>query len=135
MNTLIVVLALVIITFLVWKFWKPYVSPPKRTIASNEARLYFFYTDWCGFSKKAMPEWEKLEQKLQSTSYFGRTHVTPIRIDAENDRATTTLYEVTGYPDIKLETQDGIYEYEGPRKVDDLVKFLKDKLGKESASL
>jgi hypothetical protein len=61
MNTVILVLAFVAIAFLVYKMWKPLLTPPKSVVPKNEARMYFFYTDWCGFSKKAMPEWAKLE--------------------------------------------------------------------------
>ena len=34
---------------------------PKTKIAT----LYYFYTTWCPLSKKANPEWEALQTKLQ----------------------------------------------------------------------
>ena len=63
MNQWILALALAIVAFLVYKLWKPMLKAPKAKLQPNEARIYFFYTDWCGFSQKAMPEWEKLERR------------------------------------------------------------------------
>ena len=83
MSTLLAVLAVVLLGILVYKFWKPMIQPPKRAVKANEANLYFFYTNWCGFSQKAMPEWTKLEAKLKSESYFGKTHVNAIAVDCE----------------------------------------------------
>lgn len=102
---------------------------PKRAIPPGEARLYFFYTDWCGFSKKAMPEWEALEPKL---SYFGNTHVTPVRVNAEEDPATAALYEVDAYPTILLETKDRIIPYTKRPTTEGLLQFLRQTLGQES---
>lgn len=132
MIELITFLAVVIIAILVWRLWKP---RPKRAVEPNTARLYFFYTDWCGWSKKTMPEWEKIEQEIQKTPLFGKTRVEAVRVDGDKDRKTTELYEVDAYPVIKLETSDSIYEYHGSRTAESIKAFLRETLGKESESL
>lgn len=135
MNNLILALALTILVVLVYKFWKPYVRAPKREVPTGKANLYFFYTDWCGFSQKAMPEWETLESLVSDTPYFGTTEVRAVRVNAEQDRKTALLYEVHAYPTILLETSTGIHEYNGKRTASDLMAFLRSNLGKESKSL
>jgi len=135
MNTLILLLALAILVILVYRFWEPFVDMPKQQIPVGSANLYFFYTDWCGFSQKAMPEWEELETRLKETPVFGSTKVTPIRVNAEEDRKTALLYEIDAYPMIKLETSSMLTEFSGPRTADGLVKFLRETLGKERKSL
>lgn len=132
MKTLLLVLLFAVLVMLVWKFWKP---TPKRVVPPNEAKFYFFYTDWCGFSQKALPIWDSIEEALQSNALFGKTRVTPVRVNAEEDRETTTLYEVQGYPTMILETSDSLYKYEGKRTKEDLLQFLRDKLGQETKSL
>lgn len=134
-NSLLVVLAFVVAGILVWKLWKPFVKPAKKVVPPNEATLYFFYTNWCGHSKKAMPEWEKLEAKLKSTDMFDKTHVTPVRVDAEADQDTATMYDVDAYPTVLLETSDGIYHYEKRVTSEGVFQFLRSKLGQEQASL
>jgi thiol-disulfide isomerase/thioredoxin len=132
MKTLLLVLLFAVLVMLVWKFWKP---TPKRVVPPNEAKFYFFYTDWCGFSQKALPIWDSIEESLQGNALFGKTRVTPVRVNAEEDRETTTLYEVQGYPTMMLETSDSLYKYEGKRTKEDLLQFLRDKLGQETKSL
>lgn len=134
MNTFLIALALVIAGVLVWKLWKPFVMPPKRDLAPDQARLLFVYTNWCGHSKKAMPEWEKLESQLSSLT-FGTTRVTPVAVDAEADQATATLYEVVAYPTVLLETREGIYPYPKRVTASGLREFLASKLGEERSSL
>lgn len=135
MNNLILVLALAILVLLAYRMWEPFVNTPKREVPVGKARIYFFYTDWCGFSQKAMPEWEKLEKALEETPIFGTTEVKAVRVDAEEDRATSMLYEVHGFPTIKLETSSILRDYEGKRTADALLQFLRETLGKERKSL
>lgn len=135
MTALILFLSLAILVLLAYRFWEPFTVAPKREVPIGSANLYFFYTDWCGFSKKAMPEWEALEAKLSETPVFGTTRVKPVRVNGDSDRALTTLYQVEGYPTIKLETSSLLTDYSGKRTAGDILAFLRETLGKERASL
>lgn len=135
MNTVLVVLAFVLLGLLVYRFWKPMVQPPKREVKPNEANLYFFYTNWCGFSQKAMPEWSKLEEKIKRESYFGKTHVNAIPVDCETDRAKCTLYDIQGYPTVILETKAGLSEFGQRVTYSNLMSFLRQSLGQERENL
>lgn len=135
METVILVLAFTILVMLIYRLWRPTVEPPKRDVRENEATLYFFYTNWCGWSKKAMPEWQKLEARLRENPVFGTTKVIPERVDAEEDTKRATLYEIEGYPTILLETRQGITRYTKLPTVTGLVEFLRDTLGEPAARL
>jgi thiol-disulfide isomerase/thioredoxin len=135
MNTVLLGLVFIALAILVYKFWKPMLQPPKREVKPNESNLYFFYTNWCGYSQKAMPEWEKLEAKLKETPVFGTTRVKAVRVNADADRATTSLYGVEGYPTIKLETSSILSDFSGKRTVDGFLTFLRETLGHERQSL
>jgi len=135
MMLLILTLSLAILVLVAYRFWEPFVVTPKREVPVGSANLYFFYTDWCGFSKKAMPEWEALEAKLQETPVFGTTRVKAVRVNGDSDRALTSLYQVEGFPTIKLETSSSLTDYSGKRTVADLLAFLRETLGQERKSL
>lgn len=135
MNTILVVLVLVVLGLLVYKFWKPMIQPPKRDVKPNEANLYFFYTNWCGFSQKAMPEWTKLEEMLKNESYFGKTHVNAVAVDCEADRAMCTLYGIDGYPTVILETKAGLTDFTQKPTTAGLLAFLRQSLGQERKDL
>lgn len=135
MSIWILVLAFVAAGLLVWKLWKPTVRPPKKEVAPNEARVIFFYTNWCGHSKRAMPEWEAVEEHLKKSNVYGTTKVTPARVDAEEDVPTATLYEVEAYPTVLLETSEGIVKYDKRVTSSGVLTFLSNKLGQERSSL
>ena len=135
MKELIFLLVVAILAVLVWKLWKPVVRPPKQEVPPNEAKLYFFYTEWCGWSQKAQPEWAKLEQKLQSDGYFGKTHVTPVKVNAEKDRALATLFGINAYPTVVLETETASYDFDQRVTYDNLLRFLRVRLGQEPERL
>ena len=135
MNTLLVVLAFVLVGLLVFRFWKPIIQPPKRKVNPTEANLYFFYTNWCGFSQKAMPEWTKIEEKLKRGGYFGKTNVKAISVDCEADRAMCALYDIQGYPTVILETKAGISEYNKGVTYSNIMTFLRQTLGEERENL
>ena len=133
MSTWVVLLAFLVVAFLVYKFWKPMIQPPKRKVEANKARLYFFYTNWCGFSQKAMPEWEKLNKS--APSYYGTTRVEFVPVDCERDKATCSFYGVDAYPTVMLETPEGIHSF-GQRVTQlNLKTFLSQTLGEERHSL
>jgi thiol-disulfide isomerase/thioredoxin len=135
MNTIITVFSVMILVLLAWRFWSPMFSRPKREVPKGEATLYFFYTDWCGWSQKAMPEWEKLESAIRSSPVFGTTTVKLVRVNADEDRATADLYEVDSYPTIKLETSTSLTSYDKSPTQDGLLEFLRSSLGKELKGL
>jgi thiol-disulfide isomerase/thioredoxin len=119
---------LVLLLVIAYRFWK---TQPKREVKGNTARLYLFYTTWCGHSKKAMPEWEKVKSNLNTSPVFGKTSVEAVGIDAEEDPKTASLYEVAGYPTIKLETSSGVYDFDRSVTHDNIMNFLRETLGKE----
>lgn len=82
-----------------------------------------------------MPEWAKLEGKLATESYFGKTHVNAIQVDCEKDRAMCTLYGIDGYPSVLLETKSGLVDFDKRVTYSNLLGFLRDSLGQERASL
>lgn len=126
---------IVLLLVIVYRFvWKP-VSAPKRVVPVNTAKLYFFYTTWCGYSKKAMPVWESVKTELESSPTFGNTRVEAVSIDAEQDPKTASMYEVNAYPTIKLETSHGLYDFNQSITRDNLLRFLRQTLGQEAKSL
>lgn len=135
MMMLVTVLAFVALTILIWKLWKPVVQPPKKAVPTNEARLTMFYTEWCGFSKKAMPEWAELEKRLGGDGYFGKTHLNMVKVDAEADPKTASLYGINAYPTVVLETKEGSYDFDKRVTADNLLAFLRSHLGHEGQSL
>ena len=90
---------------------------------NNEAELYYFYTNWCPYCKKAKPEWEQLKNEFENKPING-TIVYFREIDCEKDEETANQFNVEGYPTIKLVTNGKIIEYDAKPNYETLVEFL-----------
>jgi thiol-disulfide isomerase/thioredoxin len=94
----------------------------KLELFSGEAKLYFFFADWCGYCKKFKPEWEKLKNE----SNLG---VKLEEVDCSDSNNTPSLakeYEVGGFPTLILVNGGNKVTYEGERTKDAIVSFIKD---------
>jgi thiol-disulfide isomerase/thioredoxin len=85
--------------------------------------IVMFYASWCGPSKAALPEWQKLEQALKGS---------PIQvISLEDAQYKKEIMEngVKGYPTIRLYPEGfpgpNPIEYNGPRTFEALMQFIK----------
>ena len=120
---------LLLASVLAYAYWKPWLRPPVREMLSGDATLYFFYTDWCGHSKKAKPEWEKFIAGLPAT--YGTTKVTAKAVNCEEDVTTCVAYGVDAYPTVKLETSSGLHDFTQRVTESSLDGFLTGELGKK----
>lgn len=91
--------------------------------AQPKPAIVMFYASWCGPSKAALPEWQKLEAALKGS---------PLQvISLEDSQYKKEIMEngVKGYPTIRLYPEGfpgpNPIEYQGPRTFESLMKFVK----------
>ena len=60
-----------------------------------------FYAPWCGWSKKALPEFEKLESKYKKT-HDNKIKFKLIDCDASSGKNLCQTNKITGFPDIRM---------------------------------
>lgn len=94
---------------------------------NNEAELFYFYTNWCPYCKKAKPEWEKIKSEYENKTINGTT-IYFREIDCEKDEETPEKYNVEAYPTIKLVANGKIIEYDAKPNFDTLNEFLNTSL-------
>ena len=73
----------------------------------KEAHITMVYADWCGFSQKALPEWEKLTSKLDGTEQNGYTLMFRKLEQKQNkDEIKSNYSDVRGYPTYVVEIKE-----------------------------
>tara|TARA_A100001011_G_C14233095_1_gene809763 strand:- start:247 stop:726 length:480 start_codon:yes stop_codon:yes gene_type:complete len=126
------VIFIVIAAVFYFKYIKPYLERkyvnnreflPKKD-ENKISTLYFFYTDWCPLSKKAMVEWNAFKQETGDS--LNGINIDYKDINCDQDTETADLFKITGYPTIKLVYNDKIYEYDAKPDRVVLNKFLNE---------
>lgn len=111
---------------------QPLMKSPEHFQSEEGYILYFFYTPWCGWSKKAWPHWNELKRlnENRKVSYGGHT-ISLVEVDADKDKELANAYHVKGYPSFRLRTPDQVFEYSGAPSVEKFREFFKRTLGYE----
>ena len=99
-------------------------KPSKGT--NKQLNIIMIYAPWCGWSKKALPDFDKLIKDYNGKIING-TKVNVIKYDSEVDKDMVKKYEVEGYPTHILEivTTTTTKEIINERDYNGLVSVIK----------
>jgi thiol-disulfide isomerase/thioredoxin len=102
------------------------------TIDEEDVTFYFFYTTWCGWSKKAWPHWNEFKRFMETRNVtYGGNPIKLVAIDAEQHPDMVKRFHVQGYPAFRLKTSEKIFEYGQKPSVEMFRAFLTRTLGYE----
>jgi thiol-disulfide isomerase/thioredoxin len=97
--------------------------PPKDTNVEKVCELFYFYTSWCPYCKKAAVEWNKFKNEWDNKKYNGYTlHFQ--EIDCDVNETFANKYNVTKYPTIKLIKDNIVIDFDAKPTVESLTHFL-----------
>lgn len=93
----------------------------------NEVVLVLFYVDWCPHCVSAKPEFAKVVNKLNNKNINGKkVKVNACNCEGTNvEKQTAEDNNIQGFPTIKLISNSQTLDYNGERKADAMVDFVK----------
>ena len=95
----------------------------------DDVLIYFFYTDWCPYCKKAKPEWEAFKDGVNNNAMYDSSYnIIFEEVDCDKNPGLANTYKVEGYPTIKLVYQEKTYDYDAKPDADNLIRFLDSSL-------
>ena len=101
---------------------------------NGEAKLMFFYTDWCPFCTQSKEPWNSFKQLMNNNpKKYGGTTILFEQVNCESQQSKCALYNIKEYPTFKLQTTDKVYKMAGKPTVESFRAFLKAALGNESS--
>jgi thiol-disulfide isomerase/thioredoxin len=96
---------------------------PEPNNPKTKPSLVMFYANWCGFSKQAMPEWEKLKSTappyIQILDFEEKIYPEEIKKNSIQGYPTIRVY-----PDGYQNNPTKFIDYKGPRKAEEIAKFV-----------
>ena len=102
---------------------KEYVEDADDKNKKKVADLYYFYTTWCPYCKKARPEWDAIKDQHKEKNINGWS-INFIEIDCEEQDEVAGKFGVDEYPTIKLIRGNQIVEYDAKPNRDTINEFL-----------
>lgn len=100
-------------------------------VNSGKHALVEFYAPWCGHCKHLTPEYKKLGEAILKDSTL-KSRVVIGKVDADAHRSLGERFGVQGFPTIKFfnrgQSVDTPEDFSGPRKGDDMLEFIKQKV-------
>jgi len=95
-----------------------------KTDKNTEILILYFYTEWCPYCKKSMPEIDKFEEYIKGENAANNYIITLTKIDCDKESTLADKYKVDAYPTIKLIYKNTVYDYDAkPNKVN-LIQFM-----------
>ena len=91
----------------------------------NKPTFTFFFANWCGYCKKAQPEWEKFMEQ-----YNGNVNI--LGVDCEKQKPLAKKHKVQGYPTIRyypagLSDISNYEPYKGKRDSSSFLNYCNSK--------
>lgn len=149
-NKKFIIILFVVTVFLAVAFYvyNTYISPkidpdyvPNKEFTTKgeeediSSDLYLFTAEWCPYSKKAKPIWNKLKKQYDGKS-INHTNLRFIEVDGEKDEKTMENFEskflngkkIEGFPSIYMVKNDQVIEYEAKPNFEILKQFIESVL-------
>ena len=141
---LIIMVIVVIFLGVAFYVYNTYIAPrinpdfvPNREFTTDgeikNATLYFFTVDWCPYSKKAKPIWNKIKKQFDGKSINNIT-LSFAEIDGEKDEHQLESFEneylapndkkIDGYPSIWMVKGNQVVEFDAKPDKNSLTEFI-----------
>ena len=99
---------------------------------NDPATLYLFYTNWCPHCKSAWDPtdknkrpWNELKDELKKMkNKVNGKEIIAIEVDCEEEKNLAEQYQIEGFPTIKLQNNNKIYNYDAKPDKAQLMDFL-----------
>jgi thiol-disulfide isomerase/thioredoxin len=118
-EVVICVLLVILVVLVVYYIYQNQSNEGFTNHNDAKHKLYFFYTDWCGYSQKAQPVIDDLQEVVDKYN----TEI--VRVDCEQEKAKAKEFGVNAYPTIVfVSSKDVRSNYDKNVKLELLEKWL-----------
>ena len=104
-----------------------------KSNGNNKCHITMVWADWCGYSKKAKPEWDKLTQEYEGKEIDGCI-VTFEHAEEKEKPEIVKKFKTTGFPTYYVSMNDSKHEEFNSIKKDDMLEKIKTSISKIKGS-
>lgn len=96
----------------------------KFSETSGKIKVYNFNTEWCGYSIRFQPEWDKFEAEVKAKGNLSNVQAYDVKCDNPKNEQMCMDYEVPGFPTVIIEKGKEKKVYQGPRTAQSLIETV-----------
>ncbi len=97
----------------------------KEKFTNSKLKIYNFNTEWCGWSQRFQPEWQKFTQAVNNDSNLNKiVEAINVKCDDPANEKMCEKFNVPGYPYVVLDNNGKYEPYNGERTVEALLSFV-----------
>jgi hypothetical protein len=105
--------------------FKPTVTANPITPSNGKVEFIVYYTNWCGWSKKALALLNSEEFKTEMNKIQDKA--TLVLLDCEGSgKEKCESEKIEGFPTMKLSKNSELIEFNGPRTTEGIISFIKE---------
>ena len=100
-------------------------QPMTQQTQNNKLEFRVYYTNWCGWSKKALALLNSDEFKTEMNKIQDKATI--VLLDCEGDgKDKCDAEKIQGFPTMKLSKNGELIEFDGPRTTEGIISFIKE---------
>lgn len=112
---------LIILILIILIFYNSCCTTENFDIKKTKIKVYNYYTSWCGWSQKFLPEWNTFVNTTAESN-----NIETISIQCDDPKNIEKCSSVPGFPSIIIEANDKTVNYEGGRTSNEIHEFIKN---------
>jgi len=94
-------------------------------ISTGKIEFRVYYTNWCGWSKKALALLNSDEFKTEMNKIQDKASLVLLDCE-ENGKEQCDKEQIQGFPTMKLSKNSELIEFNGPRTTEGIISFIKE---------
>ena len=98
-------------------------------VKKYDTLMVLFYAPWCEHCRNFLPEYSKAAEVLK------KEDIILAKVDATSNKKLSEKYNIKGFPTTILLIDDSIIEYNGRRKSQNIIQWMRKKKGPASKEL
>lgn len=116
------VVLLVIYNMYFVKKTESFAQSDKNQIKGKDITIYNYNTEWCGWSKKFQPEWNKFEQMSNTLN----VKAVDVKCDKPENESMCSEAGIEGFPTVKIDVDGKVVDYHGERSAEAIAHVVKN---------
>jgi thiol-disulfide isomerase/thioredoxin len=95
-----------------------------KTNEKTKLKVMNFNTNWCGWSKRFQPEWDKFSEMVKNDPKLSQVEAVDVKCDKTENESMCEQYQVPGYPYVVIEKDGKQVPYNGERTAEALANIV-----------